>query len=109
MRGYNTITPTILLVIALTIVIIAISLAFYFRTVIGVLVPLFSGFLSALWALGFAGLCGFHLDPLVLVVFVLITARALSHSVQSMERYHEEYASSGRQTRGHRFFLPQLI
>lgn len=87
--------PTILLIIALTIVTIALLLAFYFRTIIGVLIPLFSGFLSALWALGFAGFCGFHLDPLVLVVFVLITARALSHSVQSMERYHEEYARLG--------------
>src|SRR4029079_10706423 len=46
---------------------------------------------SAIWGLGFAGLCGFSIDPLVLVVFVLITARALSHSVQSMERYHAEY------------------
>lgn len=87
--------PTILLVLALTTAIIALMLAFYFRTWIGVLIPLFSGFLSALWALGFAGLCGFHLDPLVLVVFVLITARALSHSVQSMERFHEEYARLG--------------
>ncbi len=87
--------PTILLVLALTTATIALMLAFYFRTAIGVLVPLFSGFLSALWALGFAGLCGFHIDPLVLVVFVLITARALSHSVQSMERFHEEYARLG--------------
>ena len=81
----------ILLVIALTGVIIALLLWFYFRTLIGVLVPLFSGLLSALWALGFAAFFGFNIDPLVLVVFVLITARALSHSVQSMERYHEEY------------------
>ncbi len=88
-------SPMVLLVIALTVAIIALLLGFYFRTVIGVLVPLFSGFLSALWALGFAGLCGFHLDPLVLVVFVLITARALSHSVQSMERFHEEYHRLG--------------
>ena len=87
--------PTILLVLTLTAVTIALMLAFYFRTWIGVLVPLFSGFLSALWALGFAGLCGLHLDPLVLVVFVLITARALSHSVQSMERFHQEYAQLG--------------
>ena len=87
--------PSILLVLGLTTVTIAVMLAFYFRTLIGVLVPLFSGLLSALWALGFAGLCGFHLDPLVLVVFVLITARALSHSVQSMERFHEEYARLG--------------
>lgn len=87
--------PTILQVLALTTATIALMLAFYFRTAIGVLVPLFSGFLSALWALGFAGLFGFHIDPLVLVVFVLITARALSHSVQSMERFHEEYARLG--------------
>ena len=64
---------------------------FYFRTLQGVVIPTFSGLMSAIWGLGFAGLCGFTLDPLVLVVFVLITARALSHSVQSMERYHEEY------------------
>jgi predicted RND superfamily exporter protein len=64
---------------------------FYFRTVQGVIIPVFSGLMSAIWGLGFAALCGFTLDPLVLVVFVLITARALSHSVQSMERYHEEY------------------
>src|SRR5262249_46291586 len=31
------------------------------------------------------------MDPLVLVIPLLISARAHSHSVQSMERYHEEY------------------
>jgi predicted RND superfamily exporter protein len=81
----------ILGVIGLTTVVILILLWFYFRTATGVWVPLFSGLLSSLWALGFAGYFGFNLDPLVLVVLVLITARALSHSVQSMERYHEEY------------------
>lgn len=84
--------PAILLVIVLTAAVISLLLWFYFRTLIGVVVPLLSGLLSTLWALGFAALFGFNLDPLVLVVFVLITARALSHSVQSMERYHEEYA-----------------
>lgn len=83
--------PAILWVIFYTGCVIAILLWFYFRTAIGVLVPLFSGLLSALWAIGFAAMFGFNIDPLVLVVFVLITARALSHSVQSMERYHEEY------------------
>lgn len=78
-------------VIGGTTVIILIMLWFYFRTFTGVWVPLFSGLLSSVWALGFAGFYGFNLDPLVLVVLVLITARALSHSVQSMERYHEEY------------------
>ncbi|MBM4256768.1 MAG: hypothetical protein FJ147_12825 [Deltaproteobacteria bacterium] len=78
-------------VIGITTLIILAMLWFYFRTFTGVWVPLFSGLLSAVWALGFAGYFGFNLDPLVLVVLVLITARALSHSVQSMERYHEEY------------------
>jgi predicted RND superfamily exporter protein len=81
----------IFMVIGLTTAIILLLLWFYFRTFTGVWVPLFSGALSSLWALGFAGYFGFNLDPLVLVVLVLITARALSHSVQSMERYHEEY------------------
>src|SRR6266849_1945162 len=81
----------ILEVIGITALIIVLMLWFYFRTFTGVWVPLFSGTLSSVWALGFAGYFGFNLDPLVLVVLVLITARALSHSVQSMERYHEEY------------------
>ncbi|HXG21184.1 MAG TPA: MMPL family transporter, partial [Methylomirabilota bacterium] len=81
----------ILAVIGITSIIILALLWFYFRTSTGVWVPLFSGGLSSLLALGVAGRFGFNLDPLVLVVLVLITARALSHSVQSMERYHEEY------------------
>ena len=81
----------ILGVIGISILVIILLLWFYFRTATGVFVPLGSGLLSSWWALGFAGYFGFNLDPLVLVIFVLITARALSHSVQSMERYHEEY------------------
>ncbi|HUI25881.1 MAG TPA: MMPL family transporter, partial [Candidatus Kryptonia bacterium] len=78
-------------VLAATGIAMILLLWFYFRTLQGVVIPTFSGLMSAVWGLGFAGLCGLTLDPLVLVVFVLITARALSHSVQSMERYHEEY------------------
>ena len=83
--------PWIVRVIGITACAIVGLLWFYFRTVQGVVIPLFSGVLSTVWALGFAALFKFNIDPLVLVVLVLITARALSHSVQSMERYHEEY------------------
>jgi len=68
---------------------------FYFHSLQGVVIPLVSGLLSTFWALGFAGFFGLPIDPLVIVVFLLITARALSHSVQSMERYHEEYRRLG--------------
>src|SRR6266849_2468712 len=80
---------------ALTVLSIIALLWFYFRTIQGVLIPLFSGTLSTVWALGFAGYLGFTIDLLMIVVFLLITARALSHSVQSMERYHEEYFRLG--------------
>jgi predicted RND superfamily exporter protein len=79
------------MVLAATGIAMMVLLWLYFRTIQGVVIPTFSGLMSAVWGLGFAGLCGFSVDPLVIVVFVLITARALSHSVQSMERYHEEY------------------
>ncbi len=63
----------------------------YFRSWPGVWVPIFSGLLSSIWALGLVPLLGLNLDPLVLVIPVFLSARALSHSVQSMDRYHEEY------------------
>ncbi|MBI3247772.1 MAG: MMPL family transporter [Deltaproteobacteria bacterium] len=85
----------LLAITGLTLLSIVALLWFYFRTAQGVLIPLFSGALSTWWALGFAGLAGFTIDLLMIVVFLLITARALSHSVQSMERYHEEYARLG--------------
>jgi predicted RND superfamily exporter protein len=67
----------------------------YFRTWTGVWVPIFSGLLSSVWALGLVPLLGLSLDPLVLVVPMFLSARALSHSVQSMDRYHEEYHRTG--------------
>ncbi|MGD9762756.1 MAG: RND family transporter [Candidatus Binatia bacterium] len=81
--------------LAVTIAIMVVLLWSYFRTLQGVAIPLFSAAVSAAWGLGFASLLGFSLDPLVIVVFVLISARALSHSVQSVERYHEEYFRLG--------------
>ena len=72
---------------------------FYFRSWQGVVIPILSGAAERVWGLGFAGLFGFNLDPLVLVVPCCISARAHSHSVQSMERYHEEYDPLQRQAR----------
>src|SRR5262249_30776199 len=67
----------------------------YFRTWPWVLVPIFSGIRSIVLALGMVPLLGLNLDPLVLVIPIFLSARALSHSVQSMDRYHEEYHRTG--------------
>src|SRR5881628_3415710 len=85
------IMPKMVNVLAASIVMILLILWVEFRSWQGVVIPAFSGTLSAIWGLGFGGLWGLNLDPLVLVIPLLISARAHSHSVQSMERYHEEY------------------
>lgn len=80
-----------LLIFAITVVTLVLLLYSYFRNLAGVIVPLVSTTLSAVWGLGFCGLVGFNLEPLTLVIPLLITARALSHSVQITERYFELY------------------
>ena len=53
----------------------------------GTLIPLLAGGMSAVWAIGFAGFMGYNLDPLVVVVAFLITALAISNSVQIIQRF----------------------
>lgn len=65
------------------------------RTWRGTLLPLLAGAISAIWALGVAQIVGIHFDPLVVVVAMLITARAVSHSVQMITRFHEEIEHQG--------------
>ncbi|MBI4516089.1 MAG: MMPL family transporter [Deltaproteobacteria bacterium] len=84
-------TNQLILVFVATTIALSFLLYSYFRTWTGIWVPIFSGLLSSVWGLGLAAFLGFNLDPLVLVVPIFLTARALSHSVQSMDRYHEEY------------------
>ncbi len=79
------------LVFGFTLFALAFLLFTYFRTWTGIWVPIFSGVLSGIWGLAIAALLGFNVDPLVLVIPIFLTARTLSHSVQSMDRYHEEY------------------
>ncbi|MDX2168872.1 MAG: MMPL family transporter [Deltaproteobacteria bacterium] len=81
----------LLYIFGLTLLTLSFLLWTYFRTWTGIWVPIFSAVLSSVWGLGIASVLGFNLDPLVLVIPIFLTARALSHSVQSMDRYHEEY------------------
>jgi uncharacterized protein len=62
------------------------------RTLHGTVLPLLAGAVSAVWAIGAARLMGFHLDPLVVVVAFLITAQAISNSVQLVARFDDEVA-----------------
>lgn len=82
-------TETVYLVaLALT---VTISLLFLLlRTWRGMLLPLIAGLVSAIWALGICKLLNINFEPLVIVVAMLITSRAVSHSVQIVNRFDDE-------------------
>ena len=63
---------------------------FHFGSLTGVVVPTLGTALSAIWGLGFVGFMHYNLDPLILVVPILISARTASHCVQMMERFYDE-------------------
>ncbi|MFI5316137.1 MAG: RND family transporter [Myxococcota bacterium] len=85
----------ILLVFASTLIVSVLLLWAYFRRFYGVFLPMSGAAVNVIWGLGFAAWLGYNLDPLVLVVPMLITARAISHSVQFVERFYEEYEALG--------------
>ncbi|WP_036228147.1 efflux RND transporter permease subunit [Marinobacterium jannaschii] len=65
-------------------------LMFYFRKAYGVLIPLAAVIVSSIWGIGIISLFGYNLDPLGLVIPFLISARAMSHGIQIVERYYLE-------------------
>lgn len=70
-----------------TIACLVVLLLLISRTWHGTLLPLAAGLISAIWAVGFAVLARYNLDPLVIVVAFLITALAISNTVQIVSRF----------------------
>jgi predicted RND superfamily exporter protein len=79
------------LFVTLTVVVTFLLLLAYFRRLHGVLIPFIAAIATAIWGLGFTGWMGITFDPLVLVIPMIITARAVSHTVQMAERFFEDY------------------
>ena len=57
--------------------------------------PLMTGTCSALWGMGFTGLIGYQLDPVMLVIPFILTARDVSHGIQWQRRFYSEIERSG--------------
>jgi len=77
-------------ILAFTALIMVALLIFHFRTLYGVLIPLAGVIVSTIWGIGIISLFGYNLDPLGLVIPFLISARAMSHGIQLVERYYAE-------------------
>jgi hypothetical protein len=78
-------------IFSITFVAFLVLLWIYFRNLLGVVVHVPPIILGIIWFLGYAGLLGYNVEPLTLVIPILIVARSLSHSVQYTERYFEIY------------------
>ncbi|MGE0679697.1 MAG: RND family transporter [Candidatus Binatia bacterium] len=83
-------TNELFLIFAFTGIFVILALIVYFRRTYGVVVPLIGATVQGIWGMGWVGFWGYNLDPLILVIPLLITARAVSHGVQMIERYFEE-------------------
>lgn len=70
-----------------TIACLVVLLLLVTRTLHGTVLPLAAASISAIWAIAFAVLLDFNLDPLVIVVAFLITALAISNTVQIVSRF----------------------
>lgn len=82
--------PKLLIIFAITALFIILAVAVIFRNIIGIVIPLLAGALSAVWGFGLIALVGVNFNPLMIVLVILVGARALSHSVQTTRRYLEE-------------------
>ena len=96
-------------IFGVTFLVMVVLLWIHFGSISGVAVPMFGTAMSAVWGLGFVGWMGYNLDPLVLVVPILISARTASHCVQMMERYYDEIRLGNDKDTAVRVSLGELI
>ncbi|MDH3531572.1 MAG: MMPL family transporter [Gammaproteobacteria bacterium] len=92
-----------------TILIMLVLLTLYFRRLYGILLPMIGIVLTSIWGLGTLALLGYNLDPLMLVIPFLISARAMSHGIQLVERFYHERARLTDTTRAARVAFQSLF
>ncbi len=80
----------IITIFLLTVAIMLGLLIIHFRSMYGIVLPIIGIIVTSIWGLGTLSLLGYNLDPLMLVIPFLISARAMSHGIQIVERYYLE-------------------
>jgi len=102
-------TGELAVIFSVTTIFVLFPLIIYFQRLYGWLLPVIGVAAQTIWGLGFVGLIGYNLDPLILVVPVLISARAASHAVQMIERYFEELEAVGDRERAVSNMFQEII
>ena len=78
-------------IFAVTTAALVLSLVLYMSNLAGVVTPLLTSIVAAIWGFGFVGWLAKPIEPLIMVVPLLLVARSFSHCVQFVERYYEIY------------------
>ena len=76
-------------IFGITAVALVLSLIFYMRNIPGVVGPITVSIIGGIWGFGLTGWLQHPIEPLIMVVPMLLVARAFSHCVQYLERYYE--------------------
>jgi uncharacterized protein len=92
--------PQTMVVLIVTLIVMFLLAYVYTRSLRLTVMPMCSALICCTWGLGFLCLMGYNLDPLILVIPLLVSARALSHSIQFNWRVHEEYVERGENIEG---------
>jgi predicted RND superfamily exporter protein len=79
-------------IFAVTLGALVLALAFYMRNIVGIVTPIVTSVVAAVWGFGFVGWLKSPIEPLLMVVPLLLVARSFSHCVQFTERYYEIYS-----------------
>ena len=82
--------PKMISIFALSVLVISFFLYLFFRTWIGVVIPMAVAFSVTVLGFGVIGLTGFSMDPLLLLLPFFVFATVLSHSVQFVSRVFDE-------------------
>ena len=101
----NDALPKIVGLFGLSALITFVILVRCFRFLRLAMLPLFSGALSVLYALGISRLIGMKLDPMTTIIPFLVFAIGVSHGIQMVKRYLEE---CGRHSEGYNAALHAL-
>jgi predicted RND superfamily exporter protein len=79
-------------IFAVTLGALVLFLVLYMRNIVGVVTPIVTSAVAAIWGFGLTGWLKSPIEPLLMIVPLLLVARSFSHCVQFTERYYEVYS-----------------
>ena len=101
--------PKMISIFAVSVLVISLFLYLFFRTWVGVVVPMIVAFSVTVFGFGVIGFTGYNMDPLLLLLPFFVFATVLSHSVQFVSRVFDELTEGHDMKEAVRIGLKRLL